>query len=715
MIGFLRQRRFRTIARQAESAMARGDWSDAAAGFVKALHLMPQRSDLRVQYAHALKELGQTPAALAQYELASADNDDGCYHLVSLKAQVGDREEATEALADLLRRSPDYEAAYSALHKWGLSDLLPSSLKDRLLVQQHDGWVRSVKELETFTERIHILGETGLERYDEVRARMLRAAPFDERADAATLRVIVDARRSQPAFVRSTLISLRESRHRYWEAVVIASAALRDHPVASLADLDERIRFLCEGEEDDTGQVLATLYLSAGTCVEPAALGWMAHVMATTETTACMSDWDHCISRWDGPDRYFDPKLHGQFDVDWLLTTDFPPPLIAIRQDEAGISALDPEGRREALAALFLSGKYVAHVPLPLASVTRIPDRAEQARESEGPAPVWSLPPAGFSPKAGLLGDGSLQIEEREGRPPVLCGVASDPQEAIRVIIPTRDCASLLDDMVSSLLACAEEPGLVHITILDNRSAEGDTAKLLERLAAQPNIDIMVHDAPFNWSLMNNRAVKRSSEPLLVFANNDMRMLSQGWDRRVRGQLSRLDIGILGARLLYPDGSIQHAGMLMGLADGSPVHDGVFGIAGDAQANERFDRMRVVPAVTGAFLALRRSLFDDLGGFDAEHFAIAYNDVDLCLAARQAGYRILYDPAIELIHYESRTRGFNDNRIKIAWDQGELRALFRKWGQAMMDNPTISPWWSQARPYSIIDAGLVGRDTDIVK
>ena len=102
-------------------------------------------------------------------------------------------------------------------------------------------------------------------------------------------------------------------------------------------------------------------------------------------------------------------------------------------------------------------------------------------------------------------------------------------------------------------------------------------------------------------------------------------------------------------------------------------------------------------------MALRRSLFDKLGGFDADRFAIAYNDVDLCLAARAAGFRILYDPAIELIHYESKTRGFNDNRAKIAWDQGELRSLFRKWGAMMIKNPTVSPWWSDVRPYSVID------------
>ncbi len=703
MISFLRRRRFRITAGQAEAAMACGDWQRAAVGFAQALTLMPQRSDLRVQYGHALKELGQSTLALEQYALAK-DQDDAVYHFVSLNAQNGDMEAASKALVDLLHRSPNADAAYLALRQWGLASFLPSGVKDDLRKVQYECLARDLKESQKHAERMRVLAEASLEDYGEVRAQMLAMPPFHHGADDMVLNVFVDARQTQPAFVRSTLLSLRQSLHQRWKAVVIASSAVYEHPVASLADLDDKIHFVRdEREVEINGIAAAALYVSAGTCLDPVALSWIAYAMASTEATACMCDWDHCVSSWNGPDRYFDPKLHGQFDIEWLMTTDFPPPLIAMRQDEAGWYALSPEKRRECLAAIFLAGRQVVHIPRPLAAVAKIPERAEQARELGECAPIWSTAPGSFPPAPGVIEGVQLRIDERVGRPPVLRGVAANPSEMIRVIVPTRDCAELLDEMVKSLLDCAVDPELVCITVINNRSVHSDTMELLRHLEIAQNVDIMTYDAPFNWSLMNNVAVEQSSEPLIVFANNDMRMLTRGWDQSVRDQLSRSDVGVLGARLLYPDGTIQHAGMLMGLADGSPVHDGVFGVRGSAQSQERFDRSRTVPAVTGAFMALRRSLFDKLGGFDADRFAIAYNDVDLCLAARAAGFRILYDPAIELIHYESKTRGFNDNRAKIAWDQGELRSLFRKWGAMMIKNPTVSPWWSDVRPYSVID------------
>ena len=131
MISFLRRRRFRITAGQAEAAMACGDWQRAAVGFAQALTLMPQRSDLRVQYGHALKELGQSTLALEQYALAK-DQDDAVYHFVSLNAQNGDMEAASKALVDLLHRSPNADAAYLALRQWGLASFLPSGVKDDL-------------------------------------------------------------------------------------------------------------------------------------------------------------------------------------------------------------------------------------------------------------------------------------------------------------------------------------------------------------------------------------------------------------------------------------------------------------------------------------------------------------------------------------------------------------------------------------------------------
>jgi hypothetical protein len=139
--------------------------------------------------------------------------------------------------------------------------------------------------------------------------------------------------------------------------------------------------------------------------------------------------------------------------------------------------------------------------------------------------------------------------------------------------------------------------------------------------------------------------------------------------------------------------------MVFGIGEGSPTHDGVHSSIEDPGPQDRFDLTHAVPAVTGAFMAIRRDLFDRVGGFDALGLAVAYNDVDLCLRVRAEGLKILYTPAIELIHHESKTRGFNDNREKIAWDQGELRAIYARWGEALIEDPGYNPHWSRSRLY----------------
>lgn len=705
MLGAMRRRRSIAAARAGAVAMEKGDWAEASRLFEHAYQLRPDRVELQVQHGHALKELGRTDEALASYAVASR-TDDGLYHLGLLRAQAGDREGAVEAWAQLLERTPDHETALLALSRNGLAHLLPRAAVDRLRARHRDSLLRHMVVLSSLVERAEILLQEDLSQYGDVRPNLILSAPEVE--IDARVQIIVDARQSQPAFVRVTLLSLIESRHMTWDALVIGSPEICDHPVASLTDIDSRISFASQVAQFDTSAGAAQVYISAGTALHPDALAWIISTLST-QASACMTDWDHCIANWDEPVRHFDPQLHGAFDIDWLLTTDFPPPLIAVHADQASLRARGPEGRRELLANVAISPGEVAHIPMPLASVSRIPVRAEAARQLGHDASIWSLEPKGYPPAAEPVAQGKLRILKRPGRPPLTCGSIQNSSEAIRVIIPTRDCADLLEPMVESLIAHADRPDILRLTIVDNRSQEDATALLLDRLAGKKGVDILPYDRPFNWSQINNAAAAGATEELLVFANNDVAMLTPCWDRHLRGQLGRPDVGIIGSRLLYPDGSIQHAGMLMGLADGSPTHE--MGKDVDDIAS-RLDRVRAVPAVTGAFMGVRREVFQRLGGFDAVRFAIAYNDVDLCLAARAVGLRVLYDPGIELIHYESRTRGLNDSRLKIAWDQGELRSLYEKWGEALRQNPFLSPWWSAFAPFVSIEAGKEDRVLD---
>ena len=200
-------------------------------------------------------------------------------------------------------------------------------------------------------------------------------------------------------------------------------------------------------------------------------------------------------------------------------------------------------------------------------------------------------------------------------------------------------------------------------------------------------------DASFNWSLASNLGAVASDAPLIAFVNNDIEMLSHGWDDVLADMLSRPHVGAVGARLLYSNRSVQHAGIAFGFGPSGTEHEGRGVPAADPGPGRRYVTSHAVSAVTGAFLALRRTDFEHLGGFDAGRLMIAYSDVDLCLRLRTTGKVIQYCPSIEAVHHEGATRGINATQSAIAWDESERLDLIERWGDALADDPGINPYW----------------------
>ncbi|HZX64924.1 MAG TPA: glycosyltransferase, partial [Myxococcales bacterium] len=195
----------------------------------------------------------------------------------------------------------------------------------------------------------------------------------------------------------------------------------------------------------------------------------------------------------------------------------------------------------------------------------------------------------------------------------------------------------------------------------------------------------------------NNDAARIATGSILLLINDDVEARSPGWLHEMVWHATRREIGPVGARLLYPDGTIQHAGIVTGL----------FGMVGHIQRGARAERPawmaerpRTVSAVTAAVLAIRRDLYRELDGLD-EQLAVAFNDVDFCLRAERAGYRTLYTPGATLVHHESRTRGRDDTVEKRARFQRETDLLRTRWGQRLLDDPHYSPnlslWSERAR------------------
>ncbi len=260
------------------------------------------------------------------------------------------------------------------------------------------------------------------------------------------------------------------------------------------------------------------------------------------------------------------------------------------------------------------------------------------------------------------------------------------------VVIPTRDEAYALDGMLNSLLERASDKARIDIVVVDNGSQEPATLKILESWRLK-GVEILRLDEPFNWSKLNNDACEGRAQPIVVFANNDMEMLSDGWDLEVHRLLALEGVGVVGARLLYPNGRVQHAGIVMGALSGEPLHEGLRAAEDDTGPLNRWVRQRPATAVTGAFMAVRRSVFDQVGGFDAVNFAVSCNDVDFCLRARQAGWTVLYAPTLQLRHHESLSRGHSNTHTKQQRAEEEMTRLLDRWGSCATFDPTRNPQW----------------------
>lgn len=269
----------------------------------------------------------------------------------------------------------------------------------------------------------------------------------------------------------------------------------------------------------------------------------------------------------------------------------------------------------------------------------------------------------------------------------------------ISVIIPTRNQAPLLRTCLEGVEATSY-PSL-EVIIVDNGSDEIDALELLAAYEAK-GVLVLRQPGPFNFSALNNAAVAASNGDLVCLLNNDVEMLEPTWLETLAVQATRDDVGAVGARLLYPDGTVQHAGVVVGVCSAAG-HAHRFQ---PAEAVGYFDRARlpqVVSAVTAACLVVSRAKFLSIGGFDEEAFPVAFNDVDLCLRLNQRGWQSLYEPRATLIHHESKSRGKDISPEKKARFAGELAALQQRWATDRMRDPFHHPHLSPESEQFVID------------
>ena len=264
------------------------------------------------------------------------------------------------------------------------------------------------------------------------------------------------------------------------------------------------------------------------------------------------------------------------------------------------------------------------------------------------------------------------------------------PLPLVSVIIPTRDRGEMLRRCIDSLQDQAEGSPPTELLLIDNGSRDPATLTYLAELAERPGVRLLRRPGPFNFAAFNNEAAQLARGEVLAFLNNDVEALRPGWLRAMVAEAVRPGIGAVGARLLFDDGTVQHAGVLLGIG-GIAGHAHKYAEADAAGYQLRLRLTHAVSAVTGATLVMRRRLFLEVGGFDAERFAVNYNDVDLCLRLGARGLRTIYCADAELIHHESRSRGAPSSPEALSQWQREREAMEQRWGPLLQTDPHYSP------------------------
>ncbi len=499
------------------------------------------------------------------------------------------------------------------------------------------------------------IGGTSFEQYDAWARTFVREPDMAgvDRTDwtaALPLRLLLGLPR-EIAAMQATISSLQRQVFENWTLHAFAPTSLPDeivsHYRACMAK-DRRLA-LMEGEQGLASIVSADEFvacLEPGQLLPPTALGAIASAILRDPGGALFYG-DEDVADGDGRLRL--PAFKPDFDATFLAGRFFIGRGAFLRGSElegAGCSSPTTLMNQEAYWTEKLSTSGANHV-------RRIIHRRRMGQE---------------------LSDLSDVVPSRESWPDV------------EIVIPSRDRSTLLGSCIDGLRHRTDYPAL-NVTVVDNGTTEHAALRLLKKLELSAGFKVLRSPGPFNFAALCNLGAAATTAAVLVFLNNDIEIDGSDWLKRLVTRAIQPSVGVVGAKLLYPDGRLQHAGVVLGMGE----------MATHAYRQERdqrgyLDRLAFaheVSAVTGAVMAVAHSKFDAVGGFDAASFPVLYNDTDLCLRLAAHGWRTVLEPRASLLHRESASRGRPSDPFT---RHGEERRIFHeRWKAVIRDDPYFHP------------------------
>lgn len=265
-----------------------------------------------------------------------------------------------------------------------------------------------------------------------------------------------------------------------------------------------------------------------------------------------------------------------------------------------------------------------------------------------------------------------------------------EPAPLVSIIIPVHNGYLLFKKCIESIRGKTIYPNY-EIQIVDNGSDEPLLLVYLEHLSREPGVVVIRDYQPFNYSALNNRAVKKARGAYIALVNSDTEVISPEWLTEMVSLASQPGVGAVGACLWYPDDSLQHGGIILGLVGGVAGHSHKGLPRGNPGVLGRANLLQCFSAVTAACLVVKRDRYEAVGGLDQDNLSISYSDVDFCLKLMKHGYRNVWSPFAELYHHESASRGYEDSPEKRYRLHREAACMKERWGDRLLNDPAYNP------------------------
>jgi GT2 family glycosyltransferase len=641
-------------------------------------------------------ERDATALRLEQLTRHSKSQDDRVHVLNQHAAAVEERERALRAslswkitaplrgTMDLLRFRPAFGLEQRLYRFYYALPGLNASRKRSLILwmHKHTPWLTRHTLSYQFYEQTQLLLKAKattreqrerMQRMDAERAVPLIAAM----ANPPTISIVMPVYNVERRWLLAAVDSVRNQFYPHWELCITNDASTRKETKDALQEVaqigDPRIKITTlEKNQGIAGASNAALQLASGAYVglldnddalTRDALLEVAQTILSGNADVIYSDED----KLDADAEHVEPHFKPDFNIDYFFSINYVCHFSVIRKAVleriGGFRAgFDGSQDYDLLLRATENGERIEHVPKVLYHWRKVAESTASAAAAKPKS--WDSGKRALAESVARRGiDASIEAGPYPNTYRVRRSIRGEPQ--ISILVPFRDKPTLLSTCIESILAKSDYPHYEIIGI-DNASEDPATHALMRQLEQRDRrVRFVRYDAPFNFSAINNFGARHAQGEHLLMLNNDTEVIASEWLRAMLEHSQRPEVGVVGAKLLYPDRRIQHAGVIVGIG-GVAGHSHLL-LEGDRPGYfARAQLPQNLSAVTFACAMTRRTVFEQLGGLNEQDLTIAFNDIDYCLRAREAGYLIVYTPYAELFHHESLSRGYEDNPEKQA-------------------------------------------------